>query len=198
LRLEKRAVIATRNKKKLKEIKRLLKNKGLTLLSVADLEKKVPKIIEDKKTYRANAIKKARITSRYTDLPVLADDSGLSVDFLKGAPGVHSARFAGASQNDNDNIALLLKKLAGQPKYQRKASFICTVACCQKGKLVGVVEGKRAGYIGFKKQGKTGFGYDPVFIVPSYKKTFAQLGSKVKDKISHRVKAFQKAIKILP
>ncbi len=188
----KELLIATRNKEKLKEIKRLLKGSGIKVLGV-DSFKGLPEVEEDGKTFNANARKKAIEISTRVNMLVMADDSGLEVPSLGNAPGIHSARYAGPSQNDDKNIKKLIKALSSYTGAKRKARFRCLI-CLSKGKkVIRMIDGKVEGAIGFQVEGKTGFGYDPVFIPNGYNKTFAQLGSKEKDKISHRALALGKA-----
>jgi len=189
-------VIATKNKKKLEEIKEILKGLRLKIFSLADYPK-TPRIIENGKTFRENAIKKAIKIAKFTQKLTLGEDSGLCVDALEGNPGVYSSRFAGKDKSDRKNNLKLLKLLEGLPVMKRKAHYYCAVALADKGGLVGVAEGERSGFIGFTLKGNFGFGYDPLFVIPKYKKTFAQLGPAIKHKMSHRFRALQKAESIL-
>jgi XTP/dITP diphosphohydrolase len=189
-------VIASGNEKKKNELKRLLNLKGIRVLTLKDF-KDIPKVNENKKTFEGNAVKKALEVSGYTGKLTVADDSGLEVDVLGGKPGVRSARYAGPEQNDRRNNLKLLKVLNGLPKGKRRAQFRCVIAVAENGKLLGTFEGKCRGYIGFEMKGNTGFGYDCVFTIPKYGKTFAQLGSSVKDGISHRSRAIKKSKKLI-
>jgi XTP/dITP diphosphohydrolase len=189
-------VVATRNQDKLREIKTLLKGLPVKVISLNGL-KAVPKVVEDGKTLEANAKKKAVQVSRFLKKFVVADDSGLEVEALGKRPGVYSSRFAGKDATYADNNAKLLRLLKGLPFSRRKAAFRCVIAVADKGRLVDIAEGKCSGRITFKSMGKTGFGYDPVFIPDGYKKTFAQLGLSKKNKISHRSKALAGAKKII-
>ncbi|MFC1509978.1 RdgB/HAM1 family non-canonical purine NTP pyrophosphatase [Candidatus Omnitrophota bacterium] len=189
-------VVATKNQDKLKEIKTLLKGLPVTVLSLNGF-KGVPEVKEDKKTLEGNAKKKALQTSRFLKKLVVADDSGLEVEALKGAPGVYSARFSGKGATYNSNNKKLLRLLLGLPKSKRKARFRCAIALADRGKLVGVRDGICIGKIGFKLTGRSGFGYDPLFMPSGCKKTFAQLGLKKKNEISHRGKALIKAKKMI-
>ena len=189
-------VIASKNPKKLHELKRYLKGVKATVHCLADF-KKSPRIVEDGKTFRANAVKKAVIVSRFVDGLVLADDSGLCVDALGGKPGVKSARFAGPRKKDPDNNAKVLRLLKSVPASGRDARFVCAVAIADKGKIIRVYEESCEGRIAFELRGKYGFGYDPLFLIPKYKKTFGQLGLKVKDRMSHRSKALCRAREFL-
>ena len=194
--LEDGLVIATRNKKKKEEIVSILSDLKLRLYTLDEFED-VPEVVEDKDTLEGNAIKKAVEAALNIKKIILADDSGLEVDALDNRPGVHSARFAGQDQNDQANIDKLLKLLEGVPADQRKARFRCVIALAGPQGLIDVVEGRCEGLIAFERKGEYGFGYDPVFIVPEYNKTFAELGKEIKDKISHRALALQAAREII-
>ncbi|HPM42828.1 MAG TPA: RdgB/HAM1 family non-canonical purine NTP pyrophosphatase [Candidatus Omnitrophota bacterium] len=189
-------VIATKNKKKLYELKRYLKSLKIDVVSLEDF-KNVPRIFENASTFKGNAAKKALVISRFTGGLVIADDSGLAVNALKGAPGVKSSRFAGAAKSDIQNNAKLLRLLEGLPAPKRGAKFVCAVAIAENGKLVKTIEETCSGRIAFEKKGSHGFGYDPLFLIPKYGKTFGELGLKVKDRMSHRSKALKKARKFL-
>jgi len=189
-------VVATKNKKKLKEIKEILKDLNLKITSLADY-KNVPPILENGKTFKENAIKKAIKISNFTKKLTLGEDSGLCVEALSGKPGIYSSRFCGADKNDKKNNLKLLRLLKSLPLSKRKAYYSSAVALAGRKGLVGVVEGKCLGAIGFELKGKSGFGYDPLFIIPKYKKTFAELGPKIKHKMSHRFHALSKARKII-
>lgn len=189
-------VLATRNQGKIQEMTGLLSRQGLTVLSLADYPE-VGDIIEDGTTFTENAIKKARHVAESTGEVALADDSGLAVDYLNGEPGVYSARFAGAEKDDRANNEKLLRLLAGAPPEQRAASFHCVIAIAEPGGRVYTVEGVCPGRIITGPRGCGGFGYDPIFYLPDYGKTFAELDIDTKNRISHRGKALNKAISIL-
>jgi len=189
-------VIATRNAKKKRELKALLKGLRIKLLSLDDL-KAIPRVRETGKTFDENAIKKALTVSRFTDKLVIADDSGLEVDALGGRPGVFSSRFSGKGATDVKNIRKLLRGMETVPKAKRKARFRCSIALAKEGILLKVIKGSCSGIIGFEPRGESGFGYDPVFIAPRYGKTFARLGPRTKNKISHRGKALRKAARFI-
>ena len=162
-------VIATRNKKKRLELQRLLKGFDVKVYSL-DQFKDLPKVVEDGKTFKANAKKKAIEISSRIDKLVMADDSGLEVRALGNRPGVNSARYSGASKDDKKNNAKLLRELKGLNTKDRRARFRCVI-CLSKGKkIIGVTEGKVEGEITFKPRGDTGFGYDPLFIPRGYKR----------------------------
>ncbi|MBI3318860.1 MAG: RdgB/HAM1 family non-canonical purine NTP pyrophosphatase [Candidatus Omnitrophica bacterium] len=184
-------LLATRNPKKVHELRRLLKGVPVRFLTLGQFPD-IPAVEEDGKTFRSNALKKAMIPSRSTILPVLAEDSGLEVRALGGAPGVRSARYAGADQDDAGNVAKLLKVLKKFPRSQRQARFVCSMVLAAGGKPIGIFEGSCAGWISFSARGKTGFGYDPVFIPAGRQKTMADLGPRLKDRLSHRAQAARK------
>ncbi|HBQ29367.1 hypothetical protein HX99_03955 [Peptococcaceae bacterium SCADC1_2_3] len=192
-------VIATANQGKLKEIKLLINNSFKNSIEVLSLSNypNLPDITEDGKTFKENAVKKAKIVATATGFVTLADDSGLEVDYLKGAPGVFSARFADKAQNDQANIEKLLRLMEGVPMERRTARFRCVIAIATPGEQLFTAEGTCHGFIGLMPRGKKGFGYDPVFYVPRHNKTFAELDLEVKNKISHRARALAKAIDIL-
>lgn len=189
-------VVATRNRKKLKELKRYLKGLNARVVSL-DGFAGAPEVKEDKPTFTANAIKKAETVSRSIGKTVLADDSGLEVKALGGRPGVKSARFAGPSKDDTANCLKVLRLLKGAPAGKRSARFVCAVAIADKGRAVKVIEEYCGGRIAFSIRGRYGFGYDPLFLIPKYDKTFGELGPKVKDAMSHRARALKKARKFL-
>jgi len=189
-------VVATKNEKKLHELKRYLKPLKVDVISLKDFDK-TPRIVENGDTFKKNAVKKALIISRFTKGLVLADDSGLSVKYLGGRPGVKSSRFAGPGKSDRQNNSKLLELLDGLPLNKRQAKFICAVAIADKGHVVHVIEEYCAGVIAYEEKGHYRFGYDPVFLIPKYKKTFGELGLKVKDRMSHRSKALKKAREFL-
>jgi len=188
----KEIVVATRNKDKVKEIRKILKGLKVKILMLDDFNN-IPEVIEDGRTFEGNASKKARIISRFTHRLTVADDSGLEVEVLGRKPGVKSSRFAGDKSSYAENNAKLLKLLKGAPLSQRKAKFVCVISVAKGGKVLKVVRGTCSGRIGYEPKGKTGFGYDPLFISPKYGKTFAELGPKIKNKVSHRYKALKKA-----
>jgi len=188
--------VASGNKGKIKEIKNYLENLNeSTTLEIIGLSQypDLPEVKEDGDTFVANALKKARERAKDTGLLTLADDSGLVVDYLEGAPGVYSARYAGEDATDSDNNKKLIDELKGIPADRRTAHFNCVLALVDPdtGKEI-VVEGKCEGFIGTEPQGVNGFGYDPLFFIPEYDKTMAQLPLETKNKISHRANALKK------
>jgi len=192
----KELVVATKNKKKLKEIKKILGSLDLKITSLTDYAG-TPRIIENGMTFKENAIKKATKIAQLTEKLTLGEDSGICVDALGGKPGIYSSRFCGKDKNDLKNNLKLLELLEGLPLHKRKAHYICAVALADKHGLVVVTEGRCSGLIGFKLKGRFGFGYDPLFIIPKYKKTFAQLGPNIKHRMSHRFRALAKTKKII-
>jgi XTP/dITP diphosphohydrolase len=189
-------VLATKNRDKIKEIKHLLRGLKVKILSIEDYPD-LPEVHEDGETLRDNAIKKAVTIAAYTGKWALADDTGLAVAALDGAPGVYSARFAGPGCKYIDNNRKLLSMLDTMPKSKRKAQFTCVIALADPRGKVHSVSGVINGYIGTEMKGRHGFGYDPVFVVPEFGKTFAQLGLKTKNQISHRGKALEKIKKVI-
>lgn len=189
-------VIATRNEAKLKEILRIIGSKDIRFKSLLDFSG-FPEIEENGKTFAENAIIKAWAVAKTTGMVALADDSGLEVDALGGEPGIYSARFGGDNLNDRERNILLLKKMERVPEERRNARFVCAVAIATPDGNVKVAEGFCNGEISFSPRGNSGFGYDPIFSIPSYNKTFAELGPEIKDKISHRAIALRKASEIL-
>jgi len=158
----------------------------------------VPEIEEDGASFVENALKKARFYSKYFGQIVIADDSGLEVDILKGRPGIRSSRYSGNSASDKENNKKLLKEMEGIPISKRGARFRCSIAIVSPDGREEIVEGSCRGRIGFKEVGRRGFGYDPIFILPKYGKTMAQLTIEEKNRVSHRGKALRKLRRILP
>ncbi len=152
---------------------------------------------EEGRSFEENALLKARAYAEASGSAALADDSGLEVDALGGEPGVLSARYAGRHGDDRANIALLLHKLSGVPWERRKARFRCVIAIAGPSGYIELCEGICEGFIAFEPRGSGGFGYDPVFFVPEFGKTMAELPLEVKNKISHRAKAAFRAREIL-
>ena len=184
-------VLATQNEDKIREIKTILHGLPVKLITFKE-HSQVLSVEEDGKTLEENAIKKASEWMKETGKPALADDSGLEVDYLYGAPGVYSSRFAGENATYADNNAKLLKLLEGVEKEKRKARFRCVAALVFPDGRKKLFQGTVEGIIITTPRGKSGFGYDPVFLIPEYGKTFAELGDEIKNKISHRAIAFTK------
>ncbi len=194
-------VVATRNKGKLKEIHQKFSSiPDIALISIDDIEKQfgqIPDIIEDGSTFAENALKKAREISRITNLPAMADDSGLVVDALGGEPGVYSARYAGESATDEERNALILQKMKDNRTGKRDARFVCTIALVIPHKGEYLAEGVCEGEIAQEPRGSHGFGYDPIFYLPHYRATMAELPLEIKNTLSHRARALEKAAAIL-
>jgi XTP/dITP diphosphohydrolase len=185
-------VISSRNKEKKRELKALLKGIRIKVLDL-NYFPAAPKVKETGKTFEANAKLKALKIAKFTKRLTLADDSGLVVGALGGMPGVRSARFAGGDAAYEANNRKLLKLLEGVPKSKRRAKFVSVVAIADQGGIVGVVRGECSGRITLAPKGRNGFGYDPVFFSPKFKKTFAELTPSRKNSISHRGRALKKA-----
>jgi len=179
-------VIATRNQGKTAEIRDLLKGYPIRILNLDDFGP-IPPVEEDGDTFEANAYKKASFTARVLGLPALADDSGLMVDALDGAPGVHSARYAGPDASDADRCRKLLEEMEHQTN--RNAAFACVISIAVPGGPALTYEARCGGTIAQTPAGANGFGYDPVFIYPPMQKTFAQMTMAEKSRVSHRGKA---------
>ncbi len=179
-------VIATKNKNKLKEFQELLQGLDIEIKSLDDFGP-IPEAIEDGETFDDNAYKKAIHTARILGLPAIADDSGLVVEALDGAPGVFSARYAGEDASDEENVEKLLRELKG--KENRAAYFQCVLSIAVPSGPALTYEGRCDGVIIDERRGNNGFGYDPVFFFEEYGKTFAELTMAEKGAVSHRGKA---------
>jgi len=186
-------LIATNNLGKVKEIKDILNSPEIKILTMKDFPH-IPKIEEDGKTYQENAFKKASKVSEYTGKICLADDSGLEIDYLKGKPGIYSSRWG---NSDEERINKVLKLLKDAKKNKRNAKFVCVVILVFPDGKIYMVKEECKGSITFNPKGEHGFGYDPIFLVPEYNKTFAELGDKIKNQISHRGKAMRRMINII-
>jgi XTP/dITP diphosphohydrolase len=176
-------VLASTNKGKTREIQALLKDYPLDIKNLTDFGP-IPPVIEDGATFDDNAYKKAAFTARILGYPAMADDSGLCVEALDGAPGVRSARYAGDHATDADNVARLLKELA--PYDNRKAAFECVISIAVPTGAALTYEGRCEGIITREPAGDNGFGYDPLFFFPKFGKTFAQVPMEQKAQVSHR------------
>lgn len=182
-------ILATNNMKKLAEMQRILSPLGINVVTAKMLGITLEEVEEDGETFEDNAKIKARAACKATNMPAIADDSGLCVDYLNGAPGIFSARFAGEHGNDEKNNDLLLEKLEGVPMEKRIGYYVCAICCTfPDGKEI-VVRGECYGHIGFERDGNEGFGYDPLFLVDG--KAFGRYTAEEKDKISHRGKALR-------
>ena len=198
----KRLILASNNKKKIKEIKEILKELDVEVRSLENENINI-EVVEDGKTFEENAEKKAKEIYEFLlkrgdkNFIVLADDSGLAVDYLNGEPGIYSARYAGEHGNDTKNNEKLLKNLMGLDKQNRRAKFICQLAMfTDKGEYFKVT-GDVNGYIIEELHGEGGFGYDPLFFYEPLNKTFAQLTSEEKNEISHRAVALKELKKMI-
>ncbi|SMO36651.1 XTP/dITP diphosphatase [Melghirimyces algeriensis] len=190
-------VFATQNKHKVSELNSIFREQlGIKVVGLHSF-KGLPEIIEDQDTFEGNARKKAETISQVLGRPVFADDSGLSVDFLNGAPGVYSARYAGLGATDEQNVEKLLYELKGVSQDKRGASFVCVLALSVPGEKTFIVRGECPGRIAFHPQGEYGFGYDPVFFLPDRGCTMAELPPHVKNQISHRAHATERLIHLL-
>jgi XTP/dITP diphosphohydrolase len=195
-----RLLLGTSSRKKLGELLPILSGAPLTLVTPTDLGLNLD-VEETGETFRDNAILKANAFARAAGLPALADDSGLEVDALHGAPGVRSARYAGPGASDAERIALLLRNLSHVPAGQRQARFRCTMALSTPEGLVGTVDGTCEGEIAFAPRGDNGFGYDPVFLLSPQAspqgRTMAELEDEEKHAISHRGRAGRAALELI-
>ena len=186
-------LVATGNQGKLREIRHLLDGTDIDIIGLESLEHP-PEVIEDGATFSANAQKKAVEMARFSGLLTLADDSGLVVDALGGDPGVLSARYAGEQGDDKANNAKLLAEMQSIPDEQRRAAFHCVVALAWSDGRCKTFTGRISGLIMRGERGDGGFGYDPLFMVPEYGKTMAELPLEIKNRISHRGMALRKVI----
>lgn len=185
-------VLATTNKGKTREITELLKDFPIEIRNLGDFGP-IPEVIEDGETFDDNAYKKAAFTARVLGYPAMADDSGLCVDALDGAPGVYSARYAGEKATDAENVAKLLDALENEEN--RKAAFQCVISIAVPTGAALTYEGRCEGLLTREPVGDNGFGYDPLFFYPEFDKTFAQLSIEEKGRVSHRGKALQEVAK---
>ncbi len=181
--------IGTRNVKKGQEIRGLLADLGIELCDLTNFPQ-APEVEEDGDTFEANARKKAQDLALALGQWVLGEDSGLVVPALNGRPGVYSARYAGQQGDDEANNTRLLAELAPLPPASRAAYYVCTAALADpQGQVRAVVEGRCHGRIASERRGQAGFGYDPLFLIPEYHRTFGELGPLVKEALSHRARA---------
>jgi len=191
-----RFLLATHNIKKQAEMQRILMPLGIEVLTADMAGVALTDVEETGKTFRENAFLKAQSGCMESGLPCIADDSGLCVDALGGAPGVYSARYSGVHGDDDANIAKLLDALKDVPEAKRTAYFACAVCVCFPDGRKLELEGRCNGKIGYEKQGSDGFGYDPVFMVGD--RSFAQFSAEEKDEVSHRGNALRKLCAALP
>ena len=188
-----RIALATGNRNKIKEIRNLLEAVPVFLLTPSELGIRL-EVTEDGATYEENALKKAWTLARASGLPAVADDSGLEVTALEGGPGLNSSRFAGAGADDAANRRRLLAELAGVPEEKRQARFVCIAVLVVPNTGTGrevICRGEWRGLITDRERGSSGFGYDPVFLIPEEARTVAELGAAYKRQHSHRAQAFR-------
>jgi len=187
-----RLIIATQNQGKLREIKKILEGLSISIISLAQLNRKF-RIKEDGETFLENALKKTLPVSRaYPNDYVVGEDSGLEVEYLNLRPGIFSKRYSGKGATDSKNNRKILQELEGVKGKKRAANFRCCLVLVKNSQLIRVFEGKLKGIINEEIKGENGFGYDPIFFLPRRKKTTAQLSLDEKNQISHRAKAFRK------
>jgi XTP/dITP diphosphohydrolase len=191
-------VLATRNKKKVEEIRRITADLPINVLSLDDFPL-CPETVEDRDSFEGNAVKKAVEVAQCTGKNALADDSGLAVDALGGAPGVYSARYDQEAKSGNDpkNYLKLLNDLKNIPAEERTAQFVCCLALAYPDGRTRTFFGHARGRIGYEPRGKKGFGYDPVFLPEGFDRTFAEMTAEEKDSLSHRGKAIEKLAEFL-
>jgi len=193
-------LIATTNAGKFAEVKAFFDALPLEILSLKDLGR-WPEVVEDGASFEANALKKAKTLARFLGLVTLADDSGLEVDALDGAPGIYSARYAGEEGDDRKNNEKLLAAMKEVPEDKRGARFVCALALCApdaNGQQEWVFRASCEGRIAFALKGQNGFGYDPLFFYPPFGKTFGEIDRETKATVSHRGKALRKLAQTLP
>ena len=184
-------VFATGNQGKMKEVRMIMQDLGCEILSLKDIALDVD-IVEDGSTFEENAIIKASTICKMTGEIVLADDSGLEVDYLDKAPGIYSARFLGEDTSYDIKNQYIIDQLANAKGEERSARFVCAIACAYPDGIIETTRGTIEGIIGYEPKGENGFGYDPIFYVPEYGVSTAQMPSDLKNKISHRGKALEK------
>ncbi|MCG7996625.1 MAG: RdgB/HAM1 family non-canonical purine NTP pyrophosphatase [Candidatus Thiodiazotropha taylori] len=192
-----RIVLASNNAGKVREINQLLASEQITV--VAQKEFNIPDAIEDGLSFVENAIKKARHASSLSGLPAIADDSGIEVDALNGAPGIYSARFAGPGASDEENLQKLLSRMEEIPDAKRTARFQCLMVYMRHSEdpTPIICQGSWEGRILFQPQGNNGFGYDPIFYVPTHDCSSAQLAPETKNSLSHRGQALKALMQAL-
>jgi len=189
-------VLATRNRKKIEEIRRITSDMGISVFTLDDFPE-CPEVEENGATFEENAVKKAVAIAQCTNKPSLADDSGLEVYALGGAPGTFSARFAGQDADDRKNMEKLLHELMSRGEAERKARFVCCIAMAFSDGNVRTFFGYTEGTIGREPKGSRGFGYDPLFYPEGNDRTFAEMSNEEKDAISHRGRALRAFLQFL-
>lgn len=183
-------IFATGNEGKMKEVRMILKDLNQDIKSLKEINLDVD-IVEDGKTFEENAMIKAKTIMKLTNEIVLADDSGLEVDYLDKAPGVYSARYLGEDTSYKIKNQFIIDRLKNATGTQRSARFVCVIACAMPDGTILTTKATIEGMIGYEEKGENGFGYDPIFIVPEYNCTTAELSPEQKNRISHRGKALQ-------
>jgi XTP/dITP diphosphohydrolase len=193
-------LVATTNPGKFAEVRAYLRNLPLKIISLSSLSSG-PTVVEEGATFEENALKKARTLAEYSSILTLADDSGLEVDVLDGAPGIYSACYGGEVGDDDKNNEKLLRELIGVPDEKRTGRFVCALALCapkSRGMKDWTVRKSCEGRIAFELKGQNGFGYDPLFFYPPFGKTFGEIDRATKATVSHRGKALKKLAEMLP
>ena len=193
-------LVATTNQGKFAEVQAFLSKLPLKILCLRDLQNP-PSVVEDGATFEENALKKARTFAQFSGLLTLADDSGIEVDTLGGAPGIYSARYSGEEGNDDANNQKLLRELANVPPDRCTGRFVCALALCassSSGMREWTVRESCEGRIAFSMTGSSGFGYDPLFFYPPFGKTFGEIDRATKATVSHRGKALKRLAEMLP
>lgn len=194
--MKSKIIFATKNKGKIREINMMMKDSNIEVISMKDAGISID-VIEDGTTFEENAIKKAKEIMKISGSIVMADDSGLEVDYLNKEPGIYSARFGGEDTPYSEKNRMILGKLEGVSIEERTARFVCVIAAVFPDGEVITTRGTIEGIIGYEQKGANGFGYDPIFYVPEYKCTTAEMESELKNSLSHRGKALREMKKIL-
>lgn len=189
-------IVATQNKGKVTEIKKLLEGLPIEVLTMGEAHLDID-IEENGQTFEENAKIKAEAISKLTDAFVLADDSGLEIDYLGKEPGIYSARYLGKDTPYREKNQVILERLQDVPKEKRTARFICAMALAQKGEKTVTTIGIMEGYIGYQIEGTNGFGYDPIFFIDELGTSTASISLEEKNKRSHRAKALKEMLKII-
>lgn len=192
----KKIIFATGNEGKMREIRMILADMDCQVVSMKEADVKAD-IVEDGKTFAENAVIKAKTIMELTGQMAMADDSGLEIDCLNKEPGIYSARYLGEDTPYETKNRILLERLAGIPKEQRTARFVCAIACAMPDGRILTTEGTMEGYIGWESRGENGFGYDPIFYLEEFDCSSAQLTPEQKNQVSHRGKALRNMKELL-
>ena len=187
----KRIIFATGNEGKMKEVRMILTDMGVSVVSMKEAGVRAD-IVENGKTFEENAVIKAKAVMKLTGQIAMADDSGLVIDFLNGEPGIYSARYRGEDTSYTIKNQNLIDRLQGVEESRRTARFVCAIACALPDGTVLTTEGTMEGIIGYESRGENGFGYDPIFYLPEFGCSSAQLSPEKKNELSHRGKALRK------